>query len=693
MGSIRSLFARTPGIGWAVVGLACALMVLEVQRMPVARFVSFSMFAPLPYAVEAAAMLAIVVLYRVRGALRVSDLRAVRVTVALLSAAATWLLLYSPLADDGLALAALVLYRVATGLLLVLWGERLVPLGARRTACAFAAACLLSGLLTMVLALFSGEVARVLLGALPVAAGGLFVLYRPLVGKRRANDELDQPLPRFACSTLKDRVVAVSLVALPLLCRGPMVTSQSSWMGLQGDAVMAAFIQVAIGCGIVAAGLIALLVVKRVWNRSFILVYELFVLPVTFVSFYTSQASGDLWFLHMLIVDSTYKATLFYVMMTPFLFPKGARKGNSSTPLLCSFAFMIAIRALFVGLHASLSASLYASLTVVVVLATFAAGGALSFLIMQRQATRREAGEAAAAEAVRAGLEERCAAVAARFDLTPREREVLVLLAQNYRAPYIAEKLVVSQSTVKTHMHRLASAGEGFQHELGAGADGGFVLREETGDVGDGQQERLDELRRLRLRVGHLLHLGEHDVHGFVGETGGRVARLRQRVERGRVGIGAQGVARFLAEFAVDAGCEVLARLHEAGRERDAPAVQRIAKLADEQQLSRRGLWHDAHGVGRARPTCGIAFQLGAVGFEALARRAFVLVRRAVGHSVGQHVLLDPSVGNLADVGKLGNGLHGKAPVLGCGCVTAWFWLPCVRIERTSQARVMPCVS
>ena len=69
-------------------------------------------------------------------------------------------------------------------------------------------------------------------------------------------------------------------------------------------------------------------------------------------------------------------------------------------------------------------------------------------------------------------------------------------------------------------------------------------LREETGDVGDGQQERLDELRRLRLRVGHLLHLGEHDVHGFVGETGGRVARLRQRVERGRVGIGAQLLVR-----------------------------------------------------------------------------------------------------------------------------------------------------
>ncbi len=42
-----------------------------------------------------------------------------------------------------------------------------------------------------------------------------------------------------------------------------------------------------------------------------------------------------------------------------------------------------------------------------------------------------------------------------RFELTPRERVVLFLLAQNYRAPYIAEKLVVSQSTVKTHMRNL----------------------------------------------------------------------------------------------------------------------------------------------------------------------------------------------------------------------------------------------
>ena len=106
MGSIRSLFARTARIGWAVVGLACALMVLEVQRMPVTRFVSFFMFALLPYAVEAAGDAGHRRSVPVRGALRVSDLRAVRVTVALLSAAATWLLLSSPWPTTALALAA-----------------------------------------------------------------------------------------------------------------------------------------------------------------------------------------------------------------------------------------------------------------------------------------------------------------------------------------------------------------------------------------------------------------------------------------------------------------------------------------------------------------------------------------------------------------------------------------------------------
>ena len=78
-----------------------------------------------------------------------------------------------------------------------------------------------------------------------------------------------------------------------------------------------------------------------------------------------------------------------------------------------------------------------------------------------------EGGEGAAAEAVRAGLEERCAAVAARFDLTPREREILGYLARGRTAKFIAEELVISENTAWAHIKRVyAKTGVHSKQEL-----------------------------------------------------------------------------------------------------------------------------------------------------------------------------------------------------------------------------------
>jgi DNA-binding CsgD family transcriptional regulator len=52
-------------------------------------------------------------------------------------------------------------------------------------------------------------------------------------------------------------------------------------------------------------------------------------------------------------------------------------------------------------------------------------------------------------------VEERCAQVAETYGLTPREREVLVLLARGMRADEIAESFTVSEATVRTHIKRL----------------------------------------------------------------------------------------------------------------------------------------------------------------------------------------------------------------------------------------------
>jgi DNA-binding CsgD family transcriptional regulator len=48
-----------------------------------------------------------------------------------------------------------------------------------------------------------------------------------------------------------------------------------------------------------------------------------------------------------------------------------------------------------------------------------------------------------------------CNSIARRYHLTPRELEVLILLAKGRNAGYIATKLVLSNHTVKTHIYHI----------------------------------------------------------------------------------------------------------------------------------------------------------------------------------------------------------------------------------------------
>ena len=99
---------------------------------------------------------------------------------------------------------------------------------------------------------------------------------------------------------------------------------------------------------------------------------------------------------------------------------------------------------------------------------------AIVLVVALRRAHPQDASSAAAGEggegapsAVRAGLEERCAAVAARFDLTPREREILGYLARGRTAKFIAEELVISENTAWAHIKRVyAKTGVHSKQEL-----------------------------------------------------------------------------------------------------------------------------------------------------------------------------------------------------------------------------------
>ena len=49
----------------------------------------------------------------------------------------------------------------------------------------------------------------------------------------------------------------------------------------------------------------------------------------------------------------------------------------------------------------------------------------------------------------------KCAELAKRYNLSPREEEILFFIVRGRNARYIAEKLVISESTAKTHIHNI----------------------------------------------------------------------------------------------------------------------------------------------------------------------------------------------------------------------------------------------
>ena len=75
--------------------------------------------------------------------------------------------------------------------------------------------------------------------------------------------------------------------------------------------------------------------------------------------------------------------------------------------------------------------------------------------------------EASPGDGTRAAIERSCGALARKGGLTGRETEILAMLARGRSAPFIAQELVISPNTVKTHVkHIYAKLGAHSQQEI-----------------------------------------------------------------------------------------------------------------------------------------------------------------------------------------------------------------------------------
>lgn len=93
------------------------------------------------------------------------------------------------------------------------------------------------------------------------------------------------------------------------------------------------------------------------------------------------------------------------------------------------------------------------------------AGDAANSTTAERREANRGAG--ALADRIAASIEERCFEISQDYKLSPRETEVLVLLAQGRTRVYIQDELVLAENTVKTHIgHIYKKLGVGNRQEM-----------------------------------------------------------------------------------------------------------------------------------------------------------------------------------------------------------------------------------
>lgn len=447
---IRDFIKGTPQAASIIAGLACACITLEALRMPAVRDVTFVMHHPIPYFFEAAALLALaMLLYRRNPEARLCDSPVVVIsmgTIACLS------LFYATQETSGQTLEAsiaAIAYRVSSGLLFVLWGERLIDLGARRAAIAFMLATMAGALFLLASSLLDGLVAQSLIATLPAISMGALLSSRTNLTPAE-NKELSVPLPELPLKPKRAWSFTIALIMLPLVARAPFISVQSSWMDVQGGEFSSLLLQTFIALGwMLGAGLVYL-VVTRLWNKYSLVFYVLVVPLLGLVALYATQASASLWFIYLPIIDASYRAVLLFVLIAPFMVEGRTSPASIALCLCC----LIAARASLSWLLSALPAELYAGISIMVIVGC-ALGGAFALFASGFLAPPSPSPTPSAES--EDSLVRACAEISEENGLTKRESEIIVLLAQHYNAPYIAKKLVLSVSTVKTHMRNLYS--------------------------------------------------------------------------------------------------------------------------------------------------------------------------------------------------------------------------------------------
>ena len=342
-------------------------------------------------------------------------------------------------------------------ILFVLYAEFFFDVGVRKAVSAFAFGIAGAGIMQIAVLAFDFSVAvGILFFFAPVSVGLLMWSdSRYLDSAREAEREDIAAEVRDSEGFARDYPFWEYCISIALL--EVLLIALHSTVIMTQDSGGASFtIQVTSGIGTVIAGAVFFALLRYLQETEFLELLRILALPLVLVALYISAQFGAAGVpLYLVPLAVAYSILLLFVWTVP----RNYRKGNAPFVFTCIAYFSYrAGWALGVYGIMILPERYGGLLETGIILAAFTVlliSSAVRLLQYRRNSARR-LDKAKEASELRANTDiafsEACSRVARRYQLTPREGEVLVLLARGRNARHIAEALVISDGTARTHI-------------------------------------------------------------------------------------------------------------------------------------------------------------------------------------------------------------------------------------------------
>lgn len=367
-----------------------------------------------------------------------------------------------------------ILEEFAACFLILAWAENAIPKGLRHTLIIFSCSVIAAAIIQTVLSFFQQVPCMVALSLLPLISGAIFSSFRSAEALHefqqvsRDNQAQDQHNNSTAENEyiVLPQVVSLLLYCIIILCFSFIVGHiLYESLDIQQAISTSPLSQLCIVLGNALGGFFLLMFGDRVKSKSNLALYFLIMFACIAIAFYlTTYLTGSWVGIYLVLSSFVLQLTLALIWCAPFT-------SGKRTPILSRIALGYAIYFLaktfstsFMYAERILDISLFGIITSVILLVVL---GCSIALIGNIEEPLKSASNNAEAKEKPTPFKSAITVLAAEYELTPQETNILSYVAQGRNAKSISETLVISLNTTKSHMRNLyAKLGVHSQQEI-----------------------------------------------------------------------------------------------------------------------------------------------------------------------------------------------------------------------------------